>query len=612
MITYLVSVSALSALLMIISILFREKASARIIYALWILLVIRICVPFSLFEIEIHQIEKETDILTTPETERTEQNETSQNQISLDTVNPNNNSQEIIEDIPEIQDRPINKIKINNLLNSLWITGAALLALWFLCTKGFFTASLWNTRIYHGEYKGKEVYISDHIHSPCIAGLKPVIYITPEAASSNYIDMILEHEHIHFCHGDTFWSLFRIAALCVFWWNPLIWASAVLSKQDCELACDEAVTAKLERKAKAQYARMIFEAASNSRRYSIGFGTGHIKERMLMITKRKNTFVSALVVFLSLISIMTAFTVPVEAKNSTLTNDFDANLPHGEFLEEPNGQKIETFSDFEDFIFSPDVIDSKKHYDTLYSGAFEKFDVILRNGAYKVRYIITAPSDYKENNYPAVFYFPDQIHTYEDLINVISSNDCICILYDSKYTYEQREWDLDTKDFSDISLMMDLILKCDFVDKNCIFAVGSSNGSVLSMYMARSYSENICGVAITNPLCDWKLMYQTSDIHEGFFEYYCGGSPDEAPEEYEKRSAVTFADKILCPIMIIDYTDPLYYYKAGQSEAMKDAIDKVGGNCTIHKLDTPFDQANDFKSQEAKELLWEFIGICIH
>ena len=47
MITYLLSLSALAAALTIISIVFREKASSRVIYAAWLLLAIRICIPVS-------------------------------------------------------------------------------------------------------------------------------------------------------------------------------------------------------------------------------------------------------------------------------------------------------------------------------------------------------------------------------------------------------------------------------------------------------------------------------------------------------------------------------------------------------------------------------------
>ncbi len=604
MMTYLLSLSALAAVLTIISIVFREKASARVIYAAWLLLAIRICIPVSLFEIEIPAIDSEVLIPDTPETQQTHIDEKNESAVLPDVPN----QPEIIFSEDNINAQmPTKKLPVKNILNIIWLIGACCVGLWLAAARLIFTTTLWNTRIYHGEYKGKNVYISDHIHSPCIAGLKPVIYITPDAACSQYIELILEHEHRHFCHGDTFWVLFRWLAISIFWWNPIIWAAAVLSKQDGELACDEAVTSKLEKKLKAQYAHMIFEAAASSRKYSIGFGTGHIKERMLMITKRKNIFISILAFSLSVISIIASFTVPVEAKNVPLPDGIDADLPQGEFLDGPNGHPIESYKSFDDLIFSENVVSVNKHPDSLYRGSVEKYDVVLKNGSFKIGYAITVPNDYEKQKYPVVFFFPELKPSHEYNASTITLNDCICVTYMRRDLEKRESWDLAENDLSDISIMMDIILNCDFVDESRIFAVGSSNGSVLSMYMARSYSENICGVAITHPLCDWKLMYQTSDIHEDFFEYYCSGSPDEVPEEYEKRSAVTFADEILCPVIIIDYTDPRFYYKAGQAEAMKEAMDAVGGICTIHKLDTPFSEANDFKSAEARELLWKFI-----
>ena len=588
MITYLLSLSALSAALTIISIVFREKASSRVIYAAWLLLAIRICIPVSLFEIEIPAINSEAVVPDTPETQQTHIDEKNESAALPDV--PNQPEINFSEDNINTQ-IPIKKLPVKNILNIIWLIGACCVGLWLAAARLIFTTTLWNTRIYHGEYKGKNVYISDHIHSPCIAGLKPVIYITPDAACSQYIELILEHEYRHFCHGDTFWALFRGLSI----------------KQDGELACDEAVTAKLEKKLKAQYAHMIFEAAASSRKYSIGFGTGHIKERMLMITKSKNCVLSTLAVILSVLFWLCAFTVPVEAKNVPLPDGIDADLPQGEFLDGPNGQTIESYKSFDDLIFSENVVSVNKHPDSLYRGSVEKYDVVLKNGSFKIGYAITVPNDYEKQKYPVVFFFPELKPSHEYNASTITLNDCICVTYLRRDLEKRESWDLAENDLSDISIMMDIILNCDFVDESRIFAVGSSNGSVLSMYMARSYSENICGVAITHPLCDWKLMYQTSDIHEDFFEYYCSGSPDEVPEEYEKRSAVTFADEILCPVIIIDYTDPRFYYKAGQAEAMKEAMDAVGGNCTIHKLDTPFSEANDFKSAEARELLWNFI-----
>ena len=109
---------------------------------------------------------------------------------------------------------------------------------------------------------------------------------------------------------------------------------------------------------------MIFEAAASSRKYSIGFGTGHIKERMLMITKRKNIFISILAFSLSVISIIASFTVPVEAKNVPLPDGIDADLPHGELLDGPNGQKIEFFLNLMILSF-PKTLSLQKNIGTL-------------------------------------------------------------------------------------------------------------------------------------------------------------------------------------------------------------------------------------------------------
>ena len=57
--------------------------------------------------------------------------------------------------------------------------------------------------------------------------------------------MILRHELTHLRHLDFLWSLCRTAAVIVYWWNPFIWLAAICSKRDAELACDEAVAARL-------------------------------------------------------------------------------------------------------------------------------------------------------------------------------------------------------------------------------------------------------------------------------------------------------------------------------------------------------------------------------
>ncbi|MDE6589073.1 MAG: M56 family metallopeptidase, partial [Oscillospiraceae bacterium] len=91
------------------------------------------------------------------------------------------------------------------------------------------------------------VYAAAGLPSPCLFGLaRPAIYVTPETgADPNMLRHVIAHEYTHYRHGDHIWSLLRCAALAAHWWNPLVWVSAVLSRRDAELACDEGALKRL-------------------------------------------------------------------------------------------------------------------------------------------------------------------------------------------------------------------------------------------------------------------------------------------------------------------------------------------------------------------------------
>ena len=91
------------------------------------------------------------------------------------------------------------------------------------------------------------VYTAVGLSSPCLAGvLRPAVYVTPGAAEDETaLRHILAHELTHYAHKDHLWSLLRCLALALHWYNPLVWLAVALSKQDGELACDEGAVARL-------------------------------------------------------------------------------------------------------------------------------------------------------------------------------------------------------------------------------------------------------------------------------------------------------------------------------------------------------------------------------
>ena len=85
------------------------------------------------------------------------------------------------------------------------------------------------------------VYVARGLPSPCLYGFpRPAVYLTPAAAGEpELLGHVLRHELTHRRHGDHIWAVLRAAALALHWYNPLVWLAAVLSRRDGELACDE-------------------------------------------------------------------------------------------------------------------------------------------------------------------------------------------------------------------------------------------------------------------------------------------------------------------------------------------------------------------------------------
>ena len=104
-----------------------------------------------------------------------------------------------------------------------------------------------------------KVYLTDYVATPCLFGLgKPDIYLTGEVMTDSQMRRhVLAHEMSHYRQGDHIWSVLRSLCLILHWYNPLVWAAAILSKQDAELACDEATIKSLGEDERTAYGRTL-------------------------------------------------------------------------------------------------------------------------------------------------------------------------------------------------------------------------------------------------------------------------------------------------------------------------------------------------------------------
>lgn len=105
-------------------------------------------------------------------------------------------------------------------------------------------------------YNGLSVYTVEGLPSPCLTGRR--IYLTEEMAENpERLEHILAHEYCHYKQLDSLWVIVRCVLTAVYWFHPLVWAAAYVSKQDSELACDAAAIRLLGEEERIAYGKTL-------------------------------------------------------------------------------------------------------------------------------------------------------------------------------------------------------------------------------------------------------------------------------------------------------------------------------------------------------------------
>lgn len=109
-----------------------------------------------------------------------------------------------------------------------------------------------------------KVYSCDTIQSPVVIGiLQPAILLPASLDFENtrLVRHILTHEAMHVRRRDNLMKLVMMAALCIHWYNPLVWVMARELCRDLEPACDEAALAVMGQEESAPYAQSLLALA---------------------------------------------------------------------------------------------------------------------------------------------------------------------------------------------------------------------------------------------------------------------------------------------------------------------------------------------------------------
>lgn len=182
----------------------------------------------------------------------------------------------------------------------VWLGGAAAMAAWFGFVNLGLRRRLKSARQLNGVDCLLPVYVSDALPSPCLCGaLRPRIYVTPTALESpDRLRHVLAHELAHHRHRDHWWALLRCACLCLYWFDPLVWWAAALSRRDCELACDAGAIRALGEEERIPYGRTLVDmiaAGHTSLLQTATTMTGgkrRVRERVRLIARRPKTVIA--------------------------------------------------------------------------------------------------------------------------------------------------------------------------------------------------------------------------------------------------------------------------------------------------------------------------------
>ena len=318
----ILTLSALILAVLLVRAAFKNRVPKRMIYCLWLVVLLKLCLPGTLFSLPVLpaaegtapvQTVQTTPVVSTASTIPAPSTTTVQPTAPVQTTTQPEQTATQPETKPETQPmtpavqetaksaaKPLTTAQI---LQIVWFSGSALLGLWLFGTWLTFTIRLHKDKKFLGKRGRTNIYVSRRIKSPCLAGLIPAVYLTEDVLRNDTTELIVRHELTHLRHLDFLWSFCRTLAVIVYWWNPLVWLAAIISKRDAELACDEAVAAGLAPEQRIAYARAILAQAPR-KKAALSLAGPPVKERILFLTQKQRT--SAICIGLALALTVTA------------------------------------------------------------------------------------------------------------------------------------------------------------------------------------------------------------------------------------------------------------------------------------------------------------------
>ena len=282
------SSSVLIAVLLLLLPLIHKKYTAKWRYWVWLVLAVRLLVPFS-------PSLPRTPIEITPPSQNIVLSVPMQNAIALP-----------LTDHTAVAQAAVRTMTLNEILSIVWVLGIAVFLLYHLA--GYFlfkrsvlrfstpmkdgrTVGVWNET--REEMKtGQDIRLLSckKVKSPMMTGFfHPMLLLPDFHYSEDDLKIILKHELIHYKRKDIWYKLVLICANAVHWFNPLVYLMTAMSNKDIEMACDSEVIRGSDTAFRKQYSETILSTIQKGNQRRLAFSTNFyggkktMKERFINI-----------------------------------------------------------------------------------------------------------------------------------------------------------------------------------------------------------------------------------------------------------------------------------------------------------------------------------------
>lgn len=283
--------------------LVRHRLSKAVQYYLWLIVLLRLLIPFSFDSSIMNQVFYQPPATGTVNTVKPlEENNTHSSGSTLPTTveqkqtagyyNGDTDHQRYLQDV-------LNQQALNG-----WLLGAAVVLGFQLVSYGMFLRKIKRTsrpapmeyyqilKELQGRRSKVQLNVNPLAATPMLIGIwHPVILIPDVSFSENQLRNILSHELTHLKRFDIVIKWITMVAVALHWFNPLMYIIRKEINKACELSCDEGVIKSLNNHEKQAYGETLISVVSEQK-YPVGVLQAtmceekkSLKERLVAIMK---------------------------------------------------------------------------------------------------------------------------------------------------------------------------------------------------------------------------------------------------------------------------------------------------------------------------------------